>query len=190
MNISVLSRKRRVVVCVGIAAGAADVGGEAEGARGGRRDGDQIVRRFAGFWKQVDAVVGALVPDEAGEDVVLVNPSEIIACMKKVPCGKVVTIVEICKHIAKQHHVQGCCSLTTGIFIMTAANAVEEARKDGVDMGIPYWRTLKSDGYLNEKFPGGDQAHKALLEKEGFKVVAAGQRWRVENFQAFLADGL
>ena len=127
---------------------------------------------------------------EAGEDVVLVNPSEIVACMKKVPCGKVVTIVEICKHIAKQHNVQGCCSLTTGIFIMTAANAVEEARKEGVDMGIPYWRTLKSDGYLNEKFPGGDQAHKALLEKEGFIVVAAGQRWRVENFQAFLADGL
>ena len=125
---------------------------------------------------------------EAGEDVVLVNPSEIVACMKKVPYGKVVTIVEICKHIAKQHHVQGCCSLTTGIFIMTAANAVEEARNEGVDMGIPYWRTLKADGYLNEKFPGGDQAHKALLEKEGFKVVAVGQRWRVENYQAYLAD--
>lgn len=127
---------------------------------------------------------------EAGEDVVLVNPSKIVACMKKVPCGKVVTIVEICKHIAKQHNVQGCCSLTTGIFIMTAANAVEEARKEGVDMGIPYWRTLKADGYLNEKFPGGDQAHKSLLEQEGFKVVAAGQRWRVENFQAYLADNL
>jgi len=127
---------------------------------------------------------------EAGEDVVLVNPSEIVACMKKVPYGKVVTIVEICKHITKQHHVQGCCSLTTGIFIMTAANAAEEARKEGVDMGIPYWRTLKSDGYLNEKFPGGDQAHESLLEQEGFKVVAAGQRWRVENYQATLADEL
>lgn len=127
---------------------------------------------------------------EAGEDVVLVNPSEIVACMKKVPNGKVVTIVEICKHIAKQHNVRGCCSLTTGIFIMTAANAVEEARKEGVDMGIPYWRTLKSDGYLNEKFPGGDQAHKSLLEQERFKVVAAGQRWRVENFQAYLDDEL
>jgi alkylated DNA nucleotide flippase Atl1 len=126
----------------------------------------------------------------AGEDVVLVNPSEIVACMKKVPCGKLVTIVEICKHIAKQHHVQGCCSLTTGIFIMTAANAVEEAGKEGVDMGIPYWRTLKADGYLNEKFPGGDQAHKALLEQEGFKVVAAGQRGRVENYQSYLADEL
>ena len=71
---------------------------------------------------------------------------------------------------------------------MTAANAVEEARNEGVDMGIPYWRTLKADGYLNEKFPGGDQAHKALLEKEGLKVVAVGQRWRVENYQAYLAD--
>ncbi len=127
---------------------------------------------------------------EVGEDVVLVNPSEIVACMKKVPQGKLVTIVEICRHIAKEHRVKGCCSLTTGIFIMTAAQATEEAKKEDTDLGIPYWRTLKSDGYLNEKFPGGDESHKALLEMEGYKVVRAGKRWRVDNYQTYLYNEL
>jgi len=127
---------------------------------------------------------------DVGEDVVLVNPSEIVACMKKVPRGRLVTIVEICRQIAKKHRVKGCCSLTAGIFIMTAAHAVEEAKREATDLGIPYWRTLKADGYLNEKFPGGAESHKALLEIEGFKVVRVGKRWRVDNYQAYLVDEL
>ena len=123
-----------------------------------------------------------------GEDVVLVNPGEIVACMKKIPRGKLVTIVEICCQIAKKYQVEGCCSLTTGIFIMTAAHAVEEAKQAAIDLGIPYWRTLKADGYLNEKFPGGAESHKALLEMEGFKVLRAGKRWRVDNYEAYLLD--
>ena len=127
---------------------------------------------------------------DVGEDVVLVNPSEVVACMKRVPRGRVVTIVEICRHIAKQHRVKGCCTLTAGIFIMAAAHAAEEARREGADVDIPYWRILKANGYLNEKFPGGAEAHRAMLEKEGFKVVRAGKRWRVENYQAYLVDEL
>ena len=63
----------------------------------------------------------------SGDPVVLVNPSEVIEVMKQVPRGRLVTIIEICKVIAENHEVKGCCSLTAGIFIMTAANAVEEA---------------------------------------------------------------
>jgi alkylated DNA nucleotide flippase Atl1 len=127
---------------------------------------------------------------EAGEEVVLVNPSEIVACMKSVPPGRLVTIVEICRQIAKKHEVKGCCSLTTGIFIMIAAHAAEEASRVEADLAIPYWRTLKTGGYLNEKFPGGAEAHKALLEKEGFNVVRAGKRWRVADYEKVLIDEL
>ena len=87
--------------------------------------------------------------------------------MKKVPRGKLVTNREICENIARRHRVKGCCSLTTGIFIMIAENAVEEARIEGSDLEIPYWRTLKTDGFLNEKYSGGAEAHKNLLEREG-----------------------
>jgi alkylated DNA nucleotide flippase Atl1 len=123
---------------------------------------------------------------EAGDEVVLVNPSEVAEIMKKVPKGRLATIVEICKKIAKGHNVKGCCSLTAGIFIMTAANAVEEASRQGKDLGIPYWRTLKANGFLNEKYPGGAEAQKKLLEKEGFTVILRGKKYVVQDFDSFL----
>jgi len=123
---------------------------------------------------------------EEGDDIVLANPSEVVEIMKQVPKGKLITIVEICKKIAKQHNVKGCCSLTTGIFIMTAANAAEEAPKGGKSLGIPYWRTLKSDGFLNPKYPGGQEAHKKLLEQEGYKVIQKGKNFGVQDFQKYL----
>lgn len=127
---------------------------------------------------------------EIGDDIVLVNPSEVVPLMKKVPHGKLATIVEICKSIAQKHKVKGCCSLTTGIFIMTAANAAEEAKKAGNDLDIPYWRMLKSDGFLNEKYPGGMEGHKALLEKEGFTIVSRGKRFQVQDYHNYLVSDL
>ena len=123
---------------------------------------------------------------EAGDDIVLVNPSEVVEIMKQVPMSKLTTIVEVCKKIARQHDVKGCCSLTTGIFIMTAANAAEEAARDGKPLDIPYWRTLKSGGFLNPKYPGGQEAHKKLLEQEGYKVIQKGRNFLVKDFQNYL----
>jgi len=123
---------------------------------------------------------------EAGDEIVLVNSSEVVAIMKQVPKGKLITIVEICKKIAGQHDVKGCCTLTTGIFIMTAANAAEEASKEGKSLDIPYWRTLKADGFLNAKYPGGQEAHKRLLEEENFRVIARGKRYQVVDYEKCL----
>ncbi len=126
----------------------------------------------------------------AGDPVVLVNASEIIPIMAKVPKGKLITIREICSEIAKTHKVKGCCTLTTGIFIMTVANAVEEVLAKGENSRlsrIPYWRTLKADGYLNPKYPGGLQTHKKLLEQEGFVVIARGKNYQVADFDKYIA---
>ncbi len=123
---------------------------------------------------------------EEGDEVVLVNPSEVVEVMREVPKGKLMTIVEICRRIAKKHKVKACCSLTTGIFIMTAANATEEAAKQGKNLDIPYWRTLRANGFLNEKYPGGAEAHKRLLENEGFNVSRRGKKYLVQNYQDFL----
>ncbi len=123
---------------------------------------------------------------EVGDDVILVNPSEVVSIMKQVPKGKLITIVEICKKIVKQHSVVACCTLTTGIFIMTAANAAEEANKEGKSLSIPYWRTLKANGFLNEKYPGGQEAHKKLLEGENFRVIARGKKYQVVDYEKYL----
>jgi alkylated DNA nucleotide flippase Atl1 len=123
---------------------------------------------------------------EAGDDIVLVNPSEVVERMRNIPSGRLTTTIDICRSIAAQYGVMGCCSLTAGIFVMTVAQAVEEAKQTNGDFNIPYWRTLKSEGFLNEKFPGGAAAHKQLLESEGFTVIQKGKRFRVENYQDYL----
>jgi alkylated DNA nucleotide flippase Atl1 len=124
-----------------------------------------------------------------GDPIVLVNPSEIIPFIAKVPKGKLITIREICKKIAQKHQVKACCTLTTGIFIMTIANAVEEVRGKGDKSPltrIPYWRTLKTDGFLNDKYPGGAENQKKLLEKEGFKIIPRGKKFQVADFEKYL----
>jgi len=125
---------------------------------------------------------------EIGDEVVLVNPSEVVEIMREVPRGKLITIVEICRKLAQKHKVKACCTLTTGIFITIAANAAEEAAKQGKNFNIPYWRTLKADGFLNEKYPGGAESHKEKLEKEGFKIVQKGRKYLVKNYQEFLVN--
>ncbi|MEO0082773.1 MAG: MGMT family protein [candidate division WOR-3 bacterium] len=124
-----------------------------------------------------------------GERIVLVNPSEIMPLMAKVPKGKVITIREICQKIAKNHKVKGCCTLTTGIFIMIIANAVQEAiakKEKSMLAKIPYWRTLKAEGFLNEKYPGGLESHKKLLESEGHNIISKGKKYQVVDFEKSL----
>ncbi len=51
----------------------------------------------------------------------------------------------------------------------------------------PYWRTLKSDGELNAKYPGGVADLRARLEAEGHRVVQRGKRVVVVDFEKALA---
>jgi len=125
----------------------------------------------------------------AGEDVVLVNASEIISIMREVPKGNLITIIEICKIIAKKHKTKGCCSLVSGIHVMTIANAVEEVILQGGKSdiaNIPYWRTVKSHGELNPKYPGGLENHAKKLEKEGYSITKKGKRWFVADYEKYL----
>ncbi len=124
---------------------------------------------------------------KAGDKVVLTNPKEVEEIMKRVPRGKLITIREICRKLARRHKVDACCTLTTGIFIMTVANAAEEMKKEGKKSDNPYWRTLKAGGFLNEKYPGGAETHKKLLEKEGYKVIKKGKRYLICDFEKYLA---
>jgi hypothetical protein len=123
---------------------------------------------------------------DIGDKIVITQASEVIPLMAAVPKSKLLTLREICIALAKKHNVEGCCTLTTGIFIMTLANAVEEVRSSGEDSPIreiPWWRTLKIDGFLNDKYPGGQDRQKKLLENEGFTLKARGKKLQVIEFE-------
>ena len=118
--------------------------------------------------------------------VVIPAPKEVAELMGKVPKGKLITINEIREILAKKHCASIGCPITTGIFAWVAAHAAEEAVSEGKKDTTPYWRTLKTGGIINEKYPGGVEAQKKLLEKEGHKVIQKGKNYRVVDFEKSL----
>jgi len=120
--------------------------------------------------------------------VVIPAPIEVDALMRRVPSGKVTTINELRAALAKKHHATIGCPITTGIFSWIAAHAAEEAAAGGAKQITPYWRTLKSGGQLNDKYPGGVPALRRRLRAEGHKILKRGQRYYVANFESSLTD--
>mgnify|MGYP006266749611 CR=1 FL=1 len=68
------------------------------------------------------------------------------------------------------------------------ARAAEEDAAEGKKDITPDWRTLKGKGELNEKYPGGAEGHRKLLEKEGFKIVQKGRKFVVNDYEKYLAN--
>jgi len=120
--------------------------------------------------------------------VVIPAPREVDEIMKKVPKGKLITINEIREILARKHGATIGCPITTGIFAWIAAHAADEMAAEGKKDITPYWRTLKTDGMINEKYPGGAEAQKRLLEKEGHKVIQKGKKYLVANFEKYLVE--
>lgn len=108
--------------------------------------------------------------------VVIPAPLEVDEYMKKVPKGKVTTINEIREALAKKHNASIGCPITTGIFAWVAANAAEEQKQAGEKDTTPYWRTLKTGGVINPKYPDGDEEQKRLLEEEGHTIIVKGRK--------------
>jgi alkylated DNA nucleotide flippase Atl1 len=99
--------------------------------------------------------------------------------MKKVPEGKVITTDYIRAYLARKHGADYTCQLTAGIFVNIAAHASAERKTDET----PYWRTLKKDGELNEKYPEGIEGQKLRLEMEGHTIIQKGKKYFVKDFQ-------
>ncbi len=120
--------------------------------------------------------------------VVIPAPREVDEIMKAVPRGKVTTINQIREVLARKHGASIGCPITTGIFAWIAAHAAEEAAAEGKKDITPYWRTLKSKGELNEKFPGGVDAQSDHLREEGHTIEPdkAGKPKRVKDFERAL----
>jgi len=101
---------------------------------------------------------------------VIPAPIEVNEIMARVPRGKVITINEVRQMLAKNHGTSIACPLTTGIFAWVAAHAADEAAAEGKQNTTPYWRTLKSGGELNPKYPGGAEAQASHLREEGHTI--------------------
>lgn len=117
-----------------------------------------------------------------GRTMVIAPPIVYDEIMQKVPKGKIITTNEIREYIARKYKTNITCPLTAGIFINIVAWASYQR-----DTNItPYWRTLKSDGELNIKYPEAVSLQRKKLEEEGFKIIQKGRkniRYYVENYE-------
>ncbi len=105
-----------------------------------------------------------------GGTLLVPKPLDVDALMRKVEKGKLVALGQIRGRLAGEHGADDTCPLCAGIFLRIAAEAAEEDLGRGVADITPYWRVLKGDGRLNEKFPGGVEAQAARLEEEGHTI--------------------
>ena len=117
-------------------------------------------------------------------------PREVNEIMRRVPRGRLITINLIREIVAIKHGATIGCPITTGIFAWVAAHAAEEAAARGETDITPYWRTLKSGGELNEKYPGGTESQAARLQAEGHTIEPAkGKRPpRVKDYEQALVE--
>lgn len=100
--------------------------------------------------------------------------------MKKVPKGKLITVGQMRDYLAKKNNADFTDPMTAGIFVNIVAWASYQRNEDIT----PYWRTLKSDGELNMKYPEAIELQKRLLEDEGHTIISKGTK----NIKYYVKD--
>lgn len=122
-----------------------------------------------------------------GDKMYFAPPIDYDKVMKRIPYGKVITIGEIREYFAKQNGADFTEPITAGIFTSIAAWASYQRSEDET----PYWRTLKTKGELNPKYPGGIEAQKEKLEAEGHTIIQKGRsniKYFVKDYEEFLFE--
>ncbi len=107
-----------------------------------------------------------------GDKMYFAPPVEYDKVMKLIPFGKVITVGEIRDYFAKVSGADFTEPITAGIFVSIAAWASYQRAENET----PYWRTLKADGELNPKYPGGVEEQRVKLEAEGHTIIQKGRK--------------
>lgn len=132
-----------------------------------------------------------IITDEAsikkygGNRMYFAPPMDYDRVMRRVPFGKVITVGEIREYFAAQNGADFTEPITAGIFVSIAAWASHQRSEDKT----PYWRTLRTGGELNPKYPGGAEAQKEKLEAEGHTVIQKGRtniKYYVKDYEKTL----
>ncbi len=136
--------------------------------------------------KDTDMPKIQIISDEAsikkygGERMYFAPPITYDEIMKTIPHGKVITVGAIRDYLAQKNNADFTDPITAGIFVSIAAWASFQRTEDET----PYWRTLKANGELNAKYPGGVEAQKEKLEAEGHTIVEKGRK----NIKFYVKD--
>lgn len=129
----------------------------------------------------------ASIEKYGGDRMYFAPPVDYDTIMRMIPRGKVITIGKIREHFAKKSGADFTEPITAGVFVSIAAWASYQRADDKT----PFWRTLKVNGELNEKYPGGVMAQKEKLEAEGHTIIRKGRkniRYYVKDYDSVLFE--
>jgi len=120
-------------------------------------------------------------PDEwnaryGGDTMLIPSPLAVSKVLETIPKGKVMTVTELRDILAQTYNADYSCPLTTGIFLRIVAEAHEEVQVAGGNDSWPYWRVIRDNGELIDKFPGGASSQASMLRAEGHTIVPKGSK--------------
>lgn len=149
------------------------------------KDFNAMLQEDKGMPKMQIVTDAKTIEKYGGECMYFAPPLAYDRVMKTIPFGKVTTVGEIRSYFARINDADFTEPITAGVFVSIAAWASEQRETDKT----PYWRTLKANGQLNPKYPGGVEAQKAKLEAEGHTVIQRGRtniKYYVKDFEESL----
>ena len=152
-----------------------------------KKDFNAMLRNSKDMPKIIEITDEKSIEKYGGSRMYLAPPCDYDAVMKRVPKGKLITVGNIREYFAKQNNADFTDPITAGIFCSIAAWASLQRTEDIT----PYWRTLKNNGELNPKYPGGMEEQKKLLEEEGFTIIQKGRtniRYYVKDYEKYLYE--
>lgn len=115
-----------------------------------------------------------------GDRMYFAPPIDYDKVMRLVPFGKLLTVGTIREYFANVSGADFTEPITAGIFVSIVAWASFQRADDKT----PYWRTLKANGELNAKYPGGIEVQKEMLEEEGHTIIQKGRK----NIRYYVKD--
>jgi hypothetical protein len=124
--------------------------------------------------------------DPQGRSMVIPRPVDVDAAVRKVRKGRVTTIAVIREKLAKEHGTDTACPFCTGIFLTVAARAAEEDRAAGRKRITPWWRVVRDNGALGEKFPYAFKLQARMLKAEGHRLDTSRKAPRVVDWEQVL----
>lgn len=150
-----------------------------------KKDFNRMLNESKGMPKIQLITDPASIKKYGGDRMYFAPPKDYDQVMKQVPEGKIITVGVIREYFAKKNGADFTDPITAGIFVSIAAWASHQRESDKT----PYWRTLKANGELNSKYPGGVTARKEKLEAEGHTIIKKGRtniRYFVKDYEKYM----
>ena len=105
----------------------------------------------------------------AGSLLLISSPREVQALVKRIPEGRALTQPEVRARLAKRHHADATCPISTGIFLRIVAEAAWAEIEAGRDPGevTPFWRVVEPGSPLAKKLTCGADFVERMRRQEG-----------------------